>query len=148
MLFKAILYSKFGRHFERFLVLGAEVLMVPIILGWTAELRILLLILVVVSHPVACLHKVSLDLLFSFSVIQSYFDSCITSACSRQIIMLHISGDHMLHVCNFLYRCCVSTLGQASQIEVNNLCFLQIFFVIELVSIVSRERRHKVHLFN
>jgi len=86
---------------------------------------------------VAGADKVESYLVDCLTFVESNFDSSVASANALEVVLRHLSGDHVLHVSHSLQGLLVEVLWQASHIDVNHLLLGQVLRIVILLGVVT-----------
>ena len=131
----------FGGHFEGLLVLGVEESVLAHVLLVACHFRSLARVVNVQIGGIASALEVVANLFGCLLIVQSQSEATLSSANTLEVVLLDLCLDHMSHICHFLQILLVAVLGQAAQVDVNNITSDRVVlrFLIHLMSIVSIE---------
>ena len=129
-----------GSHFESLFVLGVQVSGGSVVSAWTRQFRSLASIVSMHIHRVSGADKVQPNLVKGLSFVESDLDSSISSAHALQVVLLNLSSDNMLDIGHSAEGLLVEVLGQASDINVDDLLLGEVRLLVVFLRVVAGER--------
>ena len=117
-----------------------------VLFAWTSEVWLLPRVLCVSLHLISSPNEVCPHHLGSLSIIESDLHSSVSFASAKEVVVIHIGRDHMLHIGNLLDLLVIAVFWEATQINIDNVILFHGLFV-EPGGIVTSERGGQHHLF-
>lgn len=127
-------------HFEGLFVLCVQESVVSVVSGWTRQIRSLASIICMHIHRVSSTDEVQSYLVKGLSFVESDLDPSFTSADALEVVLLNLSTYNMLDVGHSSKGLLVEVLGQASDINVDDLLLGEVRLLVVFLRVVAGER--------